>query len=256
MSIELLRFKNLSKNQKIINFITTRNGGVSEGDYKSLNFGLHVGDKINDVLENRKRLAEAVGISELNFTFSEQVHGGGVAVVTGGMIGRGAKDYKNSIKGADALITNLKNACLVILTADCVPILLYDPINQIIGAAHAGWRGTVKNIAGNTARKMVKKFECDPKNILVGIGPAICKNCFKVDKETAQKFDKKFVEIKENEFVVDLIAENIDQLIKIGILRSNIETVDICTKENPNKFFSARTDGINTGRIASGIFLK
>lgn len=254
---KFLNFKNLSNQKNLLHFITTRSGGVSVRNYAGLNLALHVNDKKSSVLKNRKVLAEELGINTIQLTFAEQVHGGRVVVVKNGQVGSGTlKNHIDAIKGADALITNIKNACLTVLTADCVSVLLFDPKKQVIGVAHAGWRGTAKNIVQNTVLEMKKEFGTNAKDLLVGIGPAICEKCFNVDKKTAKKFNKKFVTETKGEFLVDLIGENINQLVGAGAKKENIENLNICTKENAKDFYSARANGINTGRIASGIMLK
>ena len=130
---------------------STRAGGVSQGPFASLNLGINRGDSRENVLENYRRFCAAVGADVESLVFSHQIHKDGIRVVTSADAGKGLereRDYD-----ADALITDIPGLALVIFTADCIPVLLYDPVRRVVGAAHAGWRSTALSIAEKTARR-------------------------------------------------------------------------------------------------------
>ena len=262
-SLEILFFENLSAYKEIKHFLSVRTGGFSKAPYCSLNLGFHVGDDPEKVLKNRRRLAAAIGIPLNQFTIAEQVHSGNVRIISDETRGRGSKDYENAIKGADAMVTNKADICLVILVADCVPILFFDPVQRAIGVAHAGWRGTLKCIAQNTVKTLETAFGSSPRDIVVGIGPSIGPCCYSVGPEVISQFENIFPTKKEiivnksddGTSYVDLWLANIDQLLQSGIERNNIELVEICTRDNSDRFFSYRQRNGDTGRFGAGITL-
>jgi YfiH family protein len=262
-SLEILFFENLPSYGGITHFISTRNGGFSKAPYHSLNLGLHVGDDPEKVLKNRRRLAAAIGIPLNQFTIAEQVHSGNVRIILDETRGSGSKDYGNSIKGTDAMVTNKAGICLVILVADCVPMLFFDPVQGAIGVAHAGWRGTLKCIAQNTVRTLETAFGSSPRDIVVGIGPSIGPCCYSVGSEVIRQFENTFPTTKEiivnksddGTGYVDLWLANLKQLLHSGIERNNIELVEVCTRDNSDRFFSYRQQNGDTGRFGAGITL-
>lgn len=179
-----------------------------------------------------------------------QVHGKLVAVVE--------NDRQLVIDATDGLVTNKKGIPLAILTADCLPILFFDPENHVIGATHAGRRGLAAGVIHNTIHTMHERFDVDPKNIVVGIGPSIEKRCYEVSEEIAMEFAKLFpnkevYEEKNGTFYLDLREVAVQSLVKEGILRVNIEVSDICTKCDDD-FYSYRA-GDENGRFVSVISL-
>ena len=179
------------------------------------------------------------------------------------MAGLGAENYETAIPNTDALITNVPNICLVILIADCVPLLFYDPTRKVIAAVHAGWQGTIKKITETTIEKMIKEFNCSPKDIICGIGPSIGSCCFEIKKDT---FDliyqslslnpkNKILIERHGKLLCDLWQANKEQLLRKGILEKNIEITKLCTACNVHKFFSYRKE-TTTGRFGIGILRK
>jgi hypothetical protein len=152
--------------------VTARAGGVSSGAYSSLNMSLTVGDDPKCVLENRRRVAVAFGASLEDFVYARQVHGAGVRVVGDQDRGRGTTGVDDAIPDTDALVTTTPGVVLAILTADCVPIVLHDPVAGVLACVHSGWRGTVARIAAATVATM-EKLGSRPTDIIAGIGPAI-----------------------------------------------------------------------------------
>lgn len=252
-------FEKFSEYQNIIHFITTREKG-NEKVYNSLNLAVHIGDDYDKVMENRKLVAESFNFLPENYIILNQVHGNNVAVI---------KNYNDLpageskiIPASDAVITNLPSICLTLHVADCVPILFFDPVKKVIGAAHAGWRGTVKQIALLTAQKMSKEFGCEQSDIITGIGPAICENCYEVGDGVINEYREKLKDYKEvisargNRKFIDLKLANKSQLLKAGIKAENIEMSDFCTKEKNDLFFSKRADGRVVGEFMVGIILR
>jgi YfiH family protein len=159
--------------------VTARGGGISSGPYASLNLSLSVGDDPANVLENRRRLAAALGASPGDFVFARQVHGAGVRVVTGADHGSGAFSLDDAIESVDALVTATSGVTLAILTADCLPIVLHDPVAGVLACVHAGWRGTVAGVTAATVAAM-EDLGSRPSDLVAGLGPAIAGDRYQV----------------------------------------------------------------------------
>lgn len=211
-----------------------------------------------DALKNRRLLAESVGFGIEQLTLGEQTHSAHVAVVRAEERGRGGCDNASRIPDTDALVTVEKEICLMVLTADCVPVLLYDPVCRVIAAVHAGWKGTVGKIVARTLDVMKETGGCRPENILAAIGPSIGKCCFEVGEEVAGYFMENgwsaSVSQKDNSFYVDLWKANEIQLLSEGVVGRHIETARICTKCTAHSFFSYRR-GDTDSRFGTGIML-
>jgi YfiH family protein len=229
--------------------ITDRHGGVSQKPYDSLNLALHVGDVPLDVLENRVRVSEKYDFSIKNLIYMNQVHGCKVAVVEDAM--------NNKYEETDAMICNEANIPLMVMVADCIPILLYDPVKNAIGVAHAGRNGTFLGIVQKTIHKMQTRYGCDVKDIMIGLGPSIQHCCYEVGKDLAdictKNFGEGFIMIREGKYFLDLQALNLSQMLEVGILKENIEISPTCTACDTN-YFSYRREG-DTGRFAGFIMI-
>lgn len=258
--LNLFEFENLSRIPHLKHFVTSRNGGVSRPPYDSLNLGLHTADNPDHVLENRKVLAESTGISPDMFLYASQVHSGDVKIIDQQAIGSGVlKDNPRT----DATITDIPGICLMVMVADCVPVLLFDPVKRVSAVIHAGWRGTVQHITGNTIRKMVNYFGCNTADIIAGIGPSIGPCCYEVGEDVRQVVKQSFGTTEG--FLVyhphsikphfDLWFANHKQLTDYGVKPGNIETSELCTRCNPATFFSSRASAGITGRFAAGIYI-
>ncbi|MBW2333001.1 MAG: peptidoglycan editing factor PgeF [Deltaproteobacteria bacterium] len=261
--LTILFFENLLKYKEIRHFVSTRKGGVSKHPFDSLNLGLHVGDDPDNVLKNRKRLAATIGIPLRHFTIGEQIHSGNVTIISEELRGKGSTNHKEAINATDAMVTNAADICLVVLVADCVPILFFDPIKRAIGVAHAGWKGTLQFIAQKTVRAMEKAFGSSPQDIIVGAGPSIGPCCYKVGEDVISQVETIFHtrkecilnESKSGEGYFDLWKANLTQLLQAGIKRKNIEMARMCTCHKPDVFFSYRHQKGETGRFCAGITL-
>lgn len=258
--LTIYQFTNLAEDNSIRHFITTREDGLSAPPYESLNLGLHVNDDPSSVVRNRSRLAAEMEIAPFYFTFAKQVHGNKIAIISKQMRGSGSTDYETAIEDTDAMITNAEDVCLMILVADCVPILFYDPVKRVIGAAHAGWKGTVQRIASRVVESMTKVYGSNPSDILAGIGPSIGPCCYQVGEEVVSQVEshlgKEFIKRNPSgETFFDMWEANRAQLLASGIRYADIEVAEICTCCNVDKFYSYRFEG-QTGRFGAGIMLR
>lgn len=241
--------------------ISARLGGVSEAPFSSLNLGLHTGDHADRVVANRQRFAEAVGIDFGKVVTAEQVHGDQVAAVEYSHAGRGAAVYQDALPAADALITNCQELPLMLFFADCVPVIIADPIRGVVGISHAGWKGTVARIAAKTVTKMTEQFQTSPADCIAAIGPSIGPCCYEVDapvveilKDNFASWESLVVPSKEKQrWQLDLWEANRVQLLEVGVKSDNIHMSQVCTACNASLFFSHRADQGKTGRLGAVI---
>jgi polyphenol oxidase len=164
--------------------VTTRAGGVSAGPYATLNLSFSVDDEPGAVLENRRRVAAALGAGLGDFVFARQVHSGRAQVVSAADRGRGTLSLDDAVPDTDALVTSDPGTVLAILVGDCVPIVLYDPVARVLACVHAGWRGTVARITDAALRAM-SALGGQPDRVLAGIGPAIAPDRYQVGEDVA-----------------------------------------------------------------------
>ncbi|WML51931.1 peptidoglycan editing factor PgeF [Neobacillus sp. PS3-12] len=243
--------------------MTTKNEGYSKEAFNSLNLGFHVGDVLIDVCTNRQKVAEDVGFPLEHWVGAEQIHEKQIQKVTRADRGRGSNLYDTSFKGTDGFYTDEKGILLTLCYADCVPLFFIAPEWGMIGAAHAGWKGTVKQIAA----EMVELWGMEgirPQQIFVTIGPSICKKCYIVDKRVIDLVQNILVDVeekpynlvKENEYCLDLREVNRLVLQKAGVPNENISSTGYCTSCDQDKFFSHRRDHGRTGRMLSFIGWK
>lgn len=243
----------------IVSGITTKYNGVSKAPFDSLNMGLHVGDEPKDVVRNRELLAEAIQFPLESWVLGEQVHGTEIAVVTKNEAGCGSRELADSLPSVDGLITKEKGMLLAAFFADCVPLYFFDSKSEWIGMAHAGWRGTVANMAG----KMVDAMRANGANkdsIQAMIGPCISKNRYEVDNYIIQQIPEQFrADVLQpsgsDRYFLDLQALNRLYMLQAGIQDENILTAAHCTYDSP-EFYSHREDQGKTGRMIGFIGMK
>jgi YfiH family protein len=256
--LPLFQFENLSRISNLAHFITTRIGGVSFPPNNSLNLGLHTNDNADHVLTNRALLAKKTGIGKEQFLYASQVHSGDVKIIDSTAIENGVLSQNPR---TDATITALPGICLMVMVADCVPLLLFDPVKKVSAVIHAGWRGTVHQITTNTIRAMIEHFGCHPADILAGIGPSIGPCCYEVGEDVREFVATSFGTtegylIQKNPSPkphFDLWYANHKQLTDCGLQTDNIEISKLCTRCKSDIFFSSRASGGITGRFAAGI---
>jgi polyphenol oxidase len=227
--------------------VSTRHGGVSVAPYNSLNLGDHVGDDPAAVLENRRRLAAALGVDRL--TVADQQHGNAVVVVDAANAGRGHDGVADSVSAfpaTDAMITNRPGVALTILVADCAPVVLFDPVNRAIGVAHCGRAGTVRGLLPRTVQAMAATFGSAPEHLLVGIGPAIGPASYEIGDAQAAEVTAAFGDaglLKPTEpghCTLDMIGGLRIQLRQAGLSDANIHDMAIDTRTATDEFFSDR----------------
>jgi YfiH family protein len=226
--------------------VTTRFGGVSNGEYASLNLGLHVGDDPASVIENRRRAARAIGAELGDLVFANQTHGRAVFDVTAADRGRGATSLDDAVDGVDAFVTAQAGPVLVTMCADCVPIVLYDPVAHVAASVHAGWRGTVSRVA-EAAIETMGKLGAQPPDILAAIGPAVDPEIYEVGPEVATAAvecfggdaDDVLTTNAEGSFFFDLSEANRRILHDCGVLSEHIHLSGVPTGGD-GPFFSDR----------------
>ncbi|ATW24950.1 peptidoglycan editing factor PgeF [Candidatus Formimonas warabiya] len=242
---------------------TCRLGGASAGDYASLNLAFHVGDDPVAVRNNRRQVVNLLGSSLDRLVAAEQVHGRNVHVVESRDGGRGSASMEDAILQTDALITNVPGMLLSMYYADCVSIFLLDPVKKAVALAHAGWKGTLQQVARETVHRMREVFGSDPGCCLAAIGPSIGPCCFQVDRPVFEQFAQTFTNPEsfcladgQGKWQIDLPKLNQQQLIRAGIPGENITQSNLCTACNHDIFFSHRQEQGQTGRQAALIMLK
>jgi len=236
---------------------TTRLGGVSEGGLSSLNLGLNRGDDPARVRENYLRMLRAMELSEENLVLTRQVHG--VRVACASERDRGLGYARPREDEADGLITDRPGLVLVGMFADCVPILLYDPVRRAVGVLHAGWRGTAQRIAARGVAEMVRAFGCRSADLLAAVGPSIGSCCFETHADVPQALGAEaaaHITPAGDKFLVDLRGCNAAQLEDAGLPRENISVSGRCTCCDAASYFSHRRDGAARGSLAAVIALE
>lgn len=248
-----------------IAFSTRRGGGISAGNYASFNINPYCGDADENVCGNRKKLCAVLGITDDRLVFPHQLHTAEVVCIDEDYLIADERRKCEILEGKDALITSSPEFCIGVSTADCIPVLLHDPVKRVVAAVHAGWRGTVGGIAGNTVRMMVRHYGCRPEELRAVIGPGISLDAFEIGDEVydtfaAAGFDmgalaRRYPSDKGVKWHIDLWTANHMQLIETGLTSGHIHVSGICTYTNHTEFFSARRLGILSGRIFNGIML-
>ena len=240
---------------------STRIGGVSQGVYESLNLGLSRGDDPDCVRENYRRFRAAVGCTGRSYAMCSQVHGDTVRTVT-------TADIKTDLYGrlgyeGDGLMTAIPGVTLVVFSADCIPVLLCDPVRRVIAAVHSGWRGTAAGIVTRAVERMREVYGCRPEDIRAAVGPGIGPCCFETHEDVPNAMMAAvatpalpYIKIKENgKFTVDLKGINARRLELAGLDPANIAVSGDCTCCMADKYWSHRRQGSERGSMAAVIEL-
>lgn len=238
--------------------VTTRNGGVSQGPYESLNLGLHVGDSDKDVLENRRRAASALGADLGDMVFCNQSHGRAVHMVTAGDRGRGSLSLGDAIADTDALVTAEQGIILVVMVADCVPIVLYDPVAHVLACVHAGWRGTVARVS-EAAVAAMRTLGSRPEDIVAGVGPAIAPGGYQVGGDVLDAAHECFGDRRDEvlrpdgsgKWLFDLWMANQLVLRDAGVRDANVQLPAIPTGSAGSGLFFSDREARPCGRFAA-----
>ncbi len=242
---------------------TTREGGVSQGIYSSLNFSYTRGDEKAAVDENFHRAAVSFHAGISDFVLTDQTHTANVRTVTRADCGKGItrnRDYSDT----DGLVTNEPGIVLAAFFADCVPLFFADPVQRAVGVSHSGWRGTAAHMGRQTVRAMEQAYGSRPEDIICAIGPSICQECYEVSKDVAERFMEEFPHAgpqlcypsAPGKFQLNLWKANELVLLEAGILAGHLAVTNICTCCNPGLLFSHRATNGKRGNLGAFIKLK
>jgi YfiH family protein len=260
--VPYITFPVLSAQPFIKHGFSTRLGGVSNGIFSSMNFGVDTSpyqDEPANIKENYIRIAESIGVDPHSFVISKQVHKTNIRIVTENDRGKGLfipTDYSE----IDGLITDKPGITLVTKYADCVPLFFVDPKNKAIGLTHSGWRGTVQKIGKVTVEKMQETFGSNPEDIIAVIGPSIGPECYEIGEEVATEFKKAFpynwsegilVDKDNGKYQCNLWAANHTVLAEAGLHPKNIHISGVCTCCNSDLLFSHRKTEGKRGSLAA-----
>lgn len=260
----MLAYEALNSYANVSHFVTTRQGGCSEGAFGSFNCSPYSGDKYNAVRQNQTALLDGMKHKPKELIIPRQSHELTSLVIDDSYFNHSLDMRWRLLNCVDALITDTPGYCICVSTADCVPVLLYDTANRVVAAVHAGWRGTVGHIVNRTLTHMNKCFGTQGKEVIACMGPSISLQSFEVGEEVYEAFQEDGYDMSRistwNETTrkhhLDLWEANRMQLLDNGVAESNIEVSGICTYIHHQEFFSARRLGIESGRMLSGIMIN
>ena len=262
-SVPYLTYNSLSEIKFINHAFTTRLGGVSEGEFTSMNTAFNRNDDPNRVTENYKRICGIAGFEFESLVASAQDHHTYVRAVTSKEKGIGIYRPRD-LESVDALITNEPGVTLVTYYADCTPLFFVDVKNRAIGLAHAGWRGTVGRIGEKVIEKMTALYGTDPKNVTCAVGPAISVCCYEVDEPCAANFlaltdldtDKFVFEKGGGKYMLNLLEANKQILMAAGVQEKNITLSDLCTNCNSGLLWSHRATKGHRGTMSALLCIR
>lgn len=264
-NVVMLKFKIFENMEFVRQGFSTRIGGVSSGIYSTMNLTYGRNDEPCNVRKNFDIIGETIGISPERMVYSKQTHTCNILKVEEchcGMGVTGEQDYDN----IDGLVTDKKNICLVTAYADCIPVIMADPVKRVVAAAHAGWRGTVGNIAKNVVDVMVQDYGCGHRDIKAFVGPGICVDCYEVGTDVAKEFKAAYSESEldmilklkqeHGKYKLNLPMANVINLQNAGLNLENINVADICTCCNPQILFSHRATKGERGIMCNFIAIR
>ncbi len=230
----------LLRERSILIAFTTRRGGVSPAPYDTLNLAAHVDEDQNNVLANRLRLTAALELDATRLTTAQQTHSRNIALVDQANNGAGATDYDSAIPDTDALVTGLQNTPIAVFTADCVPVILVDPVTRYTSVVHAGYKGLYSRIVTAAIDVLVADSGGRVGDIIAFVGPAIGKCCYDVDPERAALFAPARTERRGGKIYLDTPGIAADEIQAAGIPAENISVSGLCTACREDLFFSYR----------------
>ena len=272
-SVPVIRFPAFVSMDFLEHGFSTRMGGVSTGDFASMNLSFSRGDDSQLVLENFRRFGQAVNMDDKDMVFSDQTHTTNIRIVTEADKGKviiKQKDYRD----IDGLITDCPGVPLVTFFADCVPLFFADPQKKVIAASHSGWRGSANRMGQKTVDAMCDRFGCLRENIQAVIGPSICQDCYEVSEDVADAFRQTFkgcpdilktilkpssktlAQDKNGKYQLDLWAANRAILLDAGLIPEHIHTAGLCTRCHSDLLWSHRAQGSRRGSLAGFIMIR
>lgn len=259
-----LTFPILERLEGIVHGFSTRLGGVSQGDVGTLNLSYSRENSRENVRENHRRLAEAIGYLPERMVWSAQTHTTNVRVVREEDQGIGY-DRELPYQDVDGLVTNVPGIPLVTFYADCVPLLMVDPVRRAIGCSHSGWRGTVADMGRATLEVMRAEYGTDPGDVVAAIGPSICQDCYEVSRDVIDQFRQAyreeewpslFYEKENGKYQLNLQQACRLNFLRAGVPDSQISLPDLCTCCNPGFLYSHRASQGRRGNLAAVLMLS
>lgn len=265
-NVGFLEYKALNEYPWLMNAFSTRQGGISTGQYAEMNLSFTVGDDPENVRENYRIFGEVIGVGREDMVFAAQTHTNNVLRVDGSHKGMGILRERD-FDDIDGLVTNEPGLCLVGSFADCVPLYFVDPVNKCIGLSHSGWKGTVSKIGEKTIDLMNREFGTNASDLICCIGPCISSECYEVSSDVAEEFRKAFtlsqfeeickpVEGKDDKYLLDLPMANYHIFKDCGVNRENIVLPDLCTSCNKDILHSHRASGGKRGGMCAFLMIK
>lgn len=268
-SVVYLTFPVLDREEWLLHGFSTRMGGTSQGDLSSMNLSFGRGDERERVMENYRRISQAIGFQMENLVASDQTHTNHVRAVSIEDAGKGIffqKDYQD----VDGLVTDTPGLMLVTYYADCVPLYFADPVHRAVGLSHSGWRGTVGDIAGETVRRMEREYGTRPEDLIGAIGPSICQDCYQVSQDVIDQVKEAYPadlwpeifkedplqKAGEKKYRLNLWEACRQNMIRAGMLPERIAVTDLCTCCNPDLLFSHRASGGKRGNLAAFLGIR
>ena len=245
----------------VVAFSSTRHGGYSIGNYSDFNINPYSGDDTTHIKANRELLCSLLHIPDSRLILPHQTHGIVCRQITQSFLDSPSELRDALLNQVDAVMTNLKNVCVGVSTADCIPVLLYDSHRKAVCAIHAGWRGTLNRIVQHCILEFTRAYSVKVSDIRAVIGPGISLQNFEVGQEVFDQFrlagfDMSKIAKKYTKWHLDLSECNRIQLIESGLLPDNIHLSGICTYQEVKHYFSARRLGIMSGRIYTALMLR
>jgi YfiH family protein len=242
-----LQFPQLSRHDQLVHAVFTRQGGVSESPYDTLNTSYNTGDKPECVSRNLQIIKEAIGAKHL--VFMNQMHGKEILILRQDEF----EDFKEPAN-ADALITDIPQLALMVKQADCQGVILFDPMKGVVSNVHCGWKGNAHNILGSVVGRMRSDFGCGEADLMAAIGPSLGPCCAEF-ADYEQVFPEKFRRFMVRKGYFDLWGISRWQLLEAGLKKDNIEMAGVCTRCKTDMLYSFRAEGM-TGRCATVAMLK
>lgn len=257
--LEFLTFPSLEATGMVKHLFTTRLGGVSEGEFSSMNLSFTRGDRDGHVAENYRRIGEALGCAPEDMVASHQTHTTNIRKVSSEDRGKGItrpRDYED----VDGLMTDVSGIVLVTYFADCVPLFFVDTVHRAIGLAHSGWRGTAAGMGARMVRAMEAAYGTRPEELCVAIGPSICAGCYEVEEDVAGQFGG-FPGVvtpgkAQGKYRLDLWEANRQSLLAAGVRNEKLAVTDICTCCNDSYLFSHRASRGRRGNMGAFLCLR
>ena len=262
-TVPLLHFPMFEQLGIVEHCFSTRMGGVSQGIYESMNFSFTRGDKQEAVMENYRRVAQAMGVQADDFVTTDQTHTTNIRRVSKADCGKGVtkpRDYTD----VDGLITNEPGVVLSTFYADCVPLYFVDPVNKAIGLSHSGWRGTFGRMGKKTLEAMGEAYGTNPAEVYAAVGPSICQDCYEISEAVADYFYTEFpthgeeilINKGNGKYQLDLWKTNEIILTEAGILPEHLAVTNICTCCNEKLLFSHRASRGQRGNLGAFMMLR